>query len=172
MSSKIKWIDRECHVQDNADVSHKDVKMYCDTNQFPTLPFCVSHPKPQGEKGLSMHYHLRFDPNIGHVICAIRHIPCAFVACTSMMYKPWIYVIDSKKQARYQPVTNCIYWPFLGSYNNWNIIELTPKSTPFEAFDEIHKVVIDRISENMASLVQSGMYGAINIAEKHQMDSM
>ena len=50
----------------------------------------------------------------------------------------------------------------MGSYNNWNIIELTPKSTPFEAFDDIHKVVLDGISNNMASLVQSGMYGAIN----------
>ena len=29
-------------------------------------------------------------------------------------------------------------------------------------FDEINKVVLDRISENMASLVQSGMYDAIN----------
>ena len=29
-------------------------------------------------------------------------------------------------------------------------------------FDEIHQVVICGISENMASLVQSGMYGAIN----------
>ena len=47
-------------------------------------------------------------------------------------------------------------------YNNRNIIHLTPKYTPFEAFDEIHKFVLDRISENMASLVQSGMYGAIN----------
>ena len=50
----------------------------------------------------------------------------------------------------------------MGSYNNWNIIHLTQKSTPFEAFDEIHQVVLDGISENMASLVQSGMYGAIN----------
>ena len=80
-----------------------------------------------------------------------------------MMYKPCIDVILSKKQARYQPVANCTYWPVLGSYNNCNIIELTPKSIPFGAFDEIHKVVIDRISENTASLVQLGMYGAINI---------
>ena len=29
-------------------------------------------------------------------------------------------------------------------------------------FDDIHKVVLDGIIENMASLVQSGMYGAIN----------
>ena len=47
-------------------------------------------------------------------------------------------------------------------YNNQNIIHLTPKPIPFEAFDEIHQVVIDEISENMASSVQIGMYGAIN----------
>ena len=82
-----------------------------------------------------------------------------------MLDKPWIYGIPSTKQARYKLVTNCNYWPVLGSYNNWNIIELTPKSIPFEAFDEIHKVVHDKISENMASLVQSGMYGAINTAD-------
>ena len=40
---------------------------------------------------------------------------------------------------------------------------MSPKSIYFEAFDDIHKVVLDRISENMASLVQSGIYGTINI---------
>ena len=29
---KRKCTDREYHDQNNADVSHKDVKMYCDTN--------------------------------------------------------------------------------------------------------------------------------------------
>ena len=33
-ASKIKWTDREYHVQYNADVAHKDVKMYCDTNEL------------------------------------------------------------------------------------------------------------------------------------------
>ena len=80
-----------------------------------------------------------------------------------MLEKPWISGIPSTKQARYQPVSNCTYWPVLGSYNNWSIIDLTPKSIPFEAFDEIHRVVLDRISENMASLFQSVMYGANNI---------
>ena len=78
-----------------------------------------------------------------------------------MLDKTWIYGILSKKQARYQPVTKCTYFPVLGSYKNWNITELTPKSTPFEAFDEINKLFLDGISENMASLVQSSMYGAI-----------
>ena len=32
-SSKRKWTDREYHVQDNAGLLQKAVKMYCDTNQ-------------------------------------------------------------------------------------------------------------------------------------------
>ena len=67
--SKIKWTFREYHVQDNSDVSHKDVKMYCGTNQFPELPFCGPHTKPHGARGLSKHYHLRFDTKLGHGIC-------------------------------------------------------------------------------------------------------
>ena len=39
-----KWTERKYHVQDNADVELKDVKMYCNTNQFPTLPFVVHIP--------------------------------------------------------------------------------------------------------------------------------
>ena len=75
MTSKRKWTGREYHVQYNADVSHKDVKMYCDTNQFPALPFCGPHPKPHGARGLSKHYNLRFDPKLGHGICGICCIP-------------------------------------------------------------------------------------------------
>ena len=53
IASKIKWTDREYHVQDNADVAHKDVKMYCDTNHFPALFFCGPHPNYHGARGLS-----------------------------------------------------------------------------------------------------------------------
>ena len=82
ISSKRKFTDREYRVQDNADVAHKDVKMYCDTNQSPKLPFCGSHPKPHGARGLGKHYHIRFDPNIGNGICEILRIPCSYVECT------------------------------------------------------------------------------------------
>ena len=63
--------------------------------------------------------------------------------------------------SRYQPVTDFTYWTVLGSFINWNIIRLSPKSTPFEAFEEIHQVVLDGISDHMASLVKCGRYGAI-----------
>ena len=67
-----------------------------------------------------------------------------------------------KKQEHYKPVTNLIYWPVIGSSKNWNIIQLSQKSTPYDAFDEIHHVVLDVISDNMASLVKSGKYSAVN----------
>ena len=96
-SSKIKWIDREYHVQDNADVAHKDVKIYCDTNQFPALTFCVPYPKPHITRVLINNYHLRFYPKIVHGECAILRIPCACVGCTSMLDKPWVSGIPSTK---------------------------------------------------------------------------
>ena len=122
ISRKNIYTDIEYHVQDNADVAHKYLKMCCDTNQFPTLPFCGSHPKPHGARGLGKNYYLRFDPNIGHGICEIRRIPFVCVACTPIIDKPWIYGIQSTKQARYQIFINCTYWPVLGPYKNWTII--------------------------------------------------
>ena len=77
-----KWTYRQYHVQDNVNVAHKDVKIYCNTNQFPALPFCVTHSKPPGAMGFIKHYHLRFYPKLGNDVCAIHRISCACVACT------------------------------------------------------------------------------------------
>ena len=42
---------------------------------------------------------------------------------------------------------------------------MSSKSTSFDTFDEVHQVVLDGISDNMASLVKSGTYGAINTTD-------
>ena len=95
----------------------------------------------------------------------VNRAPCVCVACTSILYKAWISGAPSDKQERYKPVTKCTYWPVLGSFNNWNIIQLTTKSTSSDTFDEIHQVVLDGISDNMESSVESGKYGAINTTD-------
>ena len=69
------------------------MKIYCDTNQLPASTFCGPHKNPHVERGLSKHYHLRFDPKLGHGICAIRRIPCTRVGCTLMIDQPYIYGI-------------------------------------------------------------------------------
>ena len=127
---EIKWTDRQYHIQYNSDVAHQYVKMYCNKNQFLELPFGGPHSKPH--------------------TCAIIRIPRACVACTPMLDKPWISGIPPYEQERYKTATKCTYWPVLGPFNNWNIIKLSQKSTPFDAFDEIYQVVLDGISDNMA----------------------
>ena len=127
----------------------KYVKIYCNTNQFPALPFCGPHSKPHGARGMGKHYRFRFNPKLGMGVCAIRRIPCVCVACTSILDKPWIYGILSDKQERYKPVTKCTYWLVLGSFHNWNIIQLSSKSTSSDTFDDIHQVVLAGISYNM-----------------------
>ena len=122
-----KWTDRQYHVQDNANVAHQDVIIYCNTNQFPALPFCGPYSKPHGARGLSNHYHSRFYSKLGNGIFSILRIPCACVAYASMLDKPWISSIPSDEQERYKPVTNCTYWPGLVSFDNCNIILFSQK---------------------------------------------
>ena len=148
------------------------MQIYFDTNQLPALTFCGPQPKPNDAMGLSKHYHLSFDPKLGHVICEICRISCDCVACTSMIYQPWIYGVTFNKKPRYQYVTNFNYWPVLGSHNNWNIIQLSPKSTHFEDFEYIHEFFLDRISDNTASLVQYDKYDSINIDYTKKKDVM
>ena len=144
-----KWTEIKYHVQENTLVELKDVKIYCNTNQFPALPLCGPHSKHHGARGLGKHYHLCFDPKLGMGVCAIRRIPCGCVSCTSMLDKAWISGIPLDKQDQYKPVTKCTYWPLLGAFNNCNIIQLSSKSTSSNIFDEIHQVVLDGISDNM-----------------------
>ena len=66
-----KWTDIQYHVQDNADVSHQDVRIYCNTNQFPEWPFGGTHSKTRGARRLIKNYHLRSDTKIGNGVCAI-----------------------------------------------------------------------------------------------------
>ena len=42
---------------------------------------------------------------------------------------------------------------------------MSSKSTSSDTFDEIQQVVLDGISDNMASLVYSGKYGAIKTTD-------
>ena len=86
----------------------KDVKMYCNTNQFPELPFCGQHSKPHGARGLGKHCHLCFDPKLSMGKCAIRRIPFVCVACTSMLDKVWIYGIPSEKPIDVQGSTSWV----------------------------------------------------------------
>ena len=89
-----------------------------------------------------------------------------------MLYKPWDYKVQPNKQPSYQPVSDCTYWPILGSFNNCNIIKFTNKTTSNEDFGTVHKVVPDGISENNTSLKKIWKYGDINAVDSTKMGIM
>ena len=55
---KRKWTEREYNAKKDDDVAHKDVKIFCNKNQFPSLPFFGPQKKPHGIRALSKHYLL------------------------------------------------------------------------------------------------------------------
>ena len=44
--SKLKWSDSEYHCKEIEDVGLSGIKMGCNSNQFPALPFCGTYTKP------------------------------------------------------------------------------------------------------------------------------
>ena len=81
-----------------------------------------------------------------------------------MLYNTWAYKVYPNKHPCYQPDVDWAYWPVLGSFNDWNIIQITSKTTSSEDFYLLHKVVLGGISWNMDYLVYLGKYGAIDAA--------
>ena len=53
----------------------------------------------------------------------------------------------------------------LGSFNNCNIVQLSHKATSSEEIDKMNQVVLDDVSDNIAELVKTGKYGAINTTD-------
>ena len=79
-----------------------------------------------------------------------------------MLNNPQAYKVEPNKQTRYQPVVDCTYWPMLGSFNNWNIIQFTNKKLPSGDFDAVHKLLLYGIGDYIDYIVQLGKYGSIN----------
>ena len=89
-----------------------------------------------------------------------------------MSDKTWSLGVSHNDQHHYQIVLDCTYWPLLGSFNNWNIINFTNKGTSSENFDDINKIVLDGMSDNMYYLVQTGKYDEMNTTDTKKWDVM
>ena len=70
-----------------------------------------------------------FGPKLGHRTCAICCTPYDFPPLAFMIDKPWVTGITEHQQPLYQPIKDCTYWPVLGSFNNWNILQLSHNAT-------------------------------------------
>ena len=109
--------------------------MYFTTNQFRELAFCGPHNKPHVARGSGKHYHIRFDPKLGHGTYAICCIPCVCTKYTYTLDKPWDTYVTPHQQPYYQPVKDFSKCTVLGS-NNYNNIIFSHKETSSEEIDK------------------------------------
>ena len=58
-------------MQHNRDIEHKEVNIYCATNQFPEFKFIDPHNKPNCVRVLGNNYCMYFDPEPEHGACAM-----------------------------------------------------------------------------------------------------
>ena len=124
--------------------------MFSDKTQFPPLPFGGPHTKPHSVRGLINNYHMLFDPKLGLGTCSIRKMHCACVECMPIIDKKWVHGFPPSQQTGYQPLTECTYWPVLGSFNNWNSTTLSHKTTTSEDFEKMNQFLLDLIIDDMA----------------------
>ena len=89
-------------------------------------------------------------------------IQCTYYVGQYMVYTHSASGVATPNKPDYQPVIDFKYCPVLGSFNNCNSVTFSNKTTTYEPFEEIHKVVLGVIGENMDSLVQTGNYGVMN----------
>ena len=73
-------------------------------------------------------YHIRCDPELGEVFCAMRRIPCACTGCVEKLSKPWLPYLEKTQQPGYvnEPET-CKYSSMLWGYIKWYITKLNLK---------------------------------------------
>ena len=70
------------------------------------------------------------------------------------MYQPVVkdlvpWHISHTGKPHYQIFVDCTYWPMLGNFKNWNIINFTNKTAQKEDFDDINKFVLDEIIKKL-----------------------
>ena len=71
-----------------------------------------------------------------------------------MLEKPCKSGTQYTQKLCYKSVTDCIYWPLLGTCNSWNISTFSNKSTPSEEFHETHMYCTTQ-QHNTYSLITS-----------------
>ena len=149
-------------IQNKNDATLTAINMTWNNSLFPKLPESGNSAPIRGKCGVMTHYHYRLDPKLGEGVCAIHCIPCACAACVQQLQLPWDPKLShASKQPRYQSAQECVYQSILGSFNDWIIMPFQNKSTSEETFEEVHKIVLNGMTESKAELIFADGYGAV-----------
>ena len=98
--------------------------------------------------------------------------PYCCLDCTNMLCNTWTPSLPHILQPCYQYVTVFVYWCLFFTYNKWKTVNFNNKYTSSEQLNDIHKVVLDAISNNMDALIDIGRFIAISTTDQSKNDSL
>ena len=122
--------------------------------------FYGTHNKPNDVRILSKHDHISFNPKPGHGICAIHHISCACIERKYMLEKlgPQVCHHINNHAINLSKILHVGLYQIIlttGTLFNCHIRQHLAKRL------KNHQVVLDIISDNLATLVKTGQYVSI-----------
>jgi hypothetical protein len=116
----------------------------------------LDYPKKQKQShnGLLAHYNIRVERDLGIVMAALRHIPCAYDGCINQLDIKNVWV-------RYASSITCKYWGIFEGLNDWKITKLVPASDDYEDdMDEANQMVLHGMATEAAEQIKIGQIGS------------
>lgn len=148
-SAKVK--SRTYHVHRDENVKHRGLKKVA--TGFEKGP----------HNGIMGHYNIRADPDLPHWCVVVRRIPCACTGCRAQLKQQWDSKLPFQEQPRYKASTDCQMYKIFEGLNDWKLIRLVDtKDSDIDLNDEVHELVLEGITERLATRVEAGGYGAVS----------
>lgn len=121
------------HVQEPADVMFSNIK------------FRVERFLKGNHNGLTTHYNIRIDPDLGVGHVELRGIPCTWYACVQQQEHNWLPNIPPHmKPWCAGNNTKCQWWDIFQGLNNWSICNVVPTSmADYDEVEESKKYVLE-----------------------------
>jgi len=142
---------RTYHVHRDENVKHRGLKKVA--TGFEKGP----------RNGIMGHYNIRTDPKLPHCCVVVRRIPCACIGCRAQLKKEWDSTLPFAEQPRYKTSTDCQMYEIFEGHNDWKLICLVDtKDSVIDLNDEVHELILQGITERLATRVEAGGYGAVS----------
>jgi hypothetical protein len=136
----------------------------------PPLPdYKVVLPKEQFN-GISAHYNIRTDPDLGMDWAVVRRVACGCGPCKDQLQRLWMLRGSITAQPHYAVNKDCKLWPSYKGANDWKIVALMPKT---EADKKVVReslcCILNALVACMSLLMREGHIGAVGMTDKKAM---
>jgi hypothetical protein len=168
----LEWYQEQGHAgkAQRTGIGYANDYMIYTMMDVPPLPDCkVVLPKGQFN-GISAHYNIRMDPDLGMGWAGVRWVTCVCGPCKDQLQRPWVLRGNITAQPGYAVNKDCKLWPSYKGAKSWKIVALMPKTELDKkvACESLH-CVLNMLEVCMSLMMCEGHVGAVSTTDKAAM---